>query len=99
MTSRRTFLWGAAALGAGPALAAAPTPLPRNETSGRYRPQGRLGLGGTQVGSNHVITPADQATGILDAAWAEGVRYFDTSPWYGLGLSEWRFRPSISDRR
>ena len=28
---------------------------------------------------------------MLEAAWDSGVRYFDTSPWYGLGLSERRF--------
>ncbi|WP_230975593.1 aldo/keto reductase [Acetobacter garciniae] len=27
----------------------------------------------------------------MQAAWDCGVRYFDTSPWYGLGLSERRF--------
>lgn len=99
MTDRRTFLTAATgaamlAVGARGAVAAPNTPtapLPINEKSSRYRPSGRFGIGGTQVGSNHVPTPADQAAGIMQAAWDEGVRYFDTSPWYGLGLSERRF--------
>ena len=97
MTSRRNFIAGAtglAALSALPAGARAPAaPLPANTPveGGRFRPAGRLGMGGTQVGSNHVATPPDQAMGALQAAWDEGVRYFDTSPWYGLGLSERRF--------
>ena len=32
----------------------------------------------------------EQARDILDAAWAGGIRYFDTAPHYGLGLSECR---------
>ena len=27
----------------------------------------------------------------ISAAWSAGVRYYDTSPWYGLGLCERRF--------
>ncbi|WCT73164.1 aldo/keto reductase [Sphingomonas naphthae] len=97
MTDRRHFLTGAAglaALSAMPAAARAPAgPLPANAPveGGRFRPAGRLGMGGTQVGSNHVVTSPEQAMGALQAAWDEGVRYFDTSPWYGLGLSERRF--------
>lgn len=96
MTTRRTFLTaaaGAAIVARAGSAFAAPLPLPvnTNTSGGRYRPAGRLGIGGTQVGSNHVPTPADQAAAIMQAAWDEGVRYFDTSPWYGLGLSERRF--------
>ena len=103
MTSRRTFIAGAtagalAAMSGAPARANAAEPLPQNPPSARFRPAGRLGIGGTQVGSNHFPTPADQAQGILQAAWDEGVRYFDTSPWYGLGLSERRFGTFFDDK-
>jgi D-threo-aldose 1-dehydrogenase len=27
----------------------------------------------------------------LEASWNAGVRYFDVSPWYGLGLAERRY--------
>lgn len=96
MTTRRTFLTaaaGAAVLASAGTALAATAPLPTNTTTsgGRFKPSGRFGLGGTQVGSNHVPTSPEQAASILQAAWNEGVRYFDTSPWYGLGLSERRF--------
>lgn len=67
-------------------------PLPTNARgSGRYRPPGVLGQGGAPLGNNFApVTEADaQAT--LQAAWDGGMRLFDTSPWYGLGLSERRF--------
>ena len=105
MTSRRTFLAAAASVAAAttltPATASAqarPAPLPTNRKGGRFKPAGRFGIGGTQVGSNHFETSPDQATGILQAAWDEGVRYFDTSPWYGLGLSERRFGTFFDDK-
>lgn len=48
-------------------------------------------MGGVALGNG--FSPAGNAElmGAMDAAWLEGVRYFDTSPWYGLGLSERRF--------
>jgi hypothetical protein len=68
-------------------------PLPTNtpSTSGHYRPPYRVGLGGVPIGNGFKPTTDAQAQGALEAAWAAGVRYFDTSPWYGLGLSERRF--------
>lgn len=48
----------------------------------------QLGLGGAGFG-NAAIAHED-ATGAMAAAWDEGVRYFDTAPWYGCGLSEHR---------
>ncbi len=32
----------------------------------------------------------EQAHAVLEAAWECGIRYFDTAPHYGLGLSERR---------
>lgn len=98
---------GAATLAAAPLLARTQTtpgdvlptlgtpgrrPLPTNPQGGpRFRPASRVGLGGAPLGNNFApVTEADaQAT--LQAAWDAGVRLFDTSPWYGLGLSERRF--------
>ncbi|MFV0623204.1 aldo/keto reductase [Sphingomonas sp. ac-8] len=102
---RRSLLAGATGMAglaaAAPALAqdlAGTAPLPRNPPGGRWRPPGRFGMGGTQVGSNHFSTPLEQALGTLKAAWDAGVRYFDTSPWYGLGLSERRFGAFFDDK-
>jgi len=50
----------------------------------------QLGLGTAPLGQLfRDITDVD-AERTLAAAWDGGVRYFDTSPWYGRGLSEHR---------
>jgi D-threo-aldose 1-dehydrogenase len=40
----------------------------------------------------------DDARAAVDAAWDGGVRYFDTAPHYGLGLSERRLGAALRDR-
>ena len=37
-------------------------------------------------------------TGRVDAAWDAGIRYFDTAPHYGLGLSERRLGAALRER-
>lgn len=49
-----------------------------------------LGLGTAQFGNLYRETTDHEAEGSFDAAWSAGVRYFDTAPHYGLGLSERR---------
>lgn len=66
-------------------------PLPTNRPAARFRPHTRIGLGGVAIGNGFAACSDEQATATLAAAWEAGVRYFDTSPWYGLGLSERRF--------
>jgi len=38
-----------------------------------------------------------EASETFAAAWAAGVRYFDTAPWYGHGLSEHRLGTALRD--
>lgn len=57
----------------------------------RYRPDMRFGLGGVAIGNGFRVSPDEEAEQALSASWEAGVRFFDTSPWYGLGLSERRF--------
>ena len=49
-----------------------------------------LGFGTAPLGNLYRAIGDDEAEAILEAAWAGGVRYFDTAPLYGLGLSETR---------
>lgn len=63
--------------------------------SGRFRPSTRLGLGGVAIGNGFAATSDLAAQQTLQAAIEAGIRYFDTSPWYGLGLSERRFGHSL----
>jgi D-threo-aldose 1-dehydrogenase len=51
---------------------------------------GPLGYGAANVGNLYRALTDDEAWAVLDAAWESGIRYFDTAPHYGLGLSERR---------
>ena len=62
-----------------------------NDSAGRYRPPVDFGLGGVPLGNEFAIVNDRTAHEALEAAWEAGVRYYDTSPWYGLGLCERRF--------
>ena len=53
-------------------------------------PLGRLGYGAANVGNLYRAMTDDDAWAVLEAAWESGIRYFDTAPHYGLGLSERR---------
>jgi D-threo-aldose 1-dehydrogenase len=49
-----------------------------------------LGLGAAPLGNLFRAVSGDDAHAVLEAAWAGGVRCFDTAPLYGFGLSETR---------
>jgi D-threo-aldose 1-dehydrogenase len=51
---------------------------------------GALSYGAANVGNLYRALSDDQAHAVLEAAWSAGIRYFDTAPHYGLGLSERR---------
>lgn len=59
--------------------------------SKHFKPSVRFGLGGVAIGNGFEVNPDEVADKAMQAAWDAGVRYFDTSPWYGLGISERRF--------
>jgi D-threo-aldose 1-dehydrogenase len=55
-----------------------------------------LSLGCSQLGNlRHAIDDRDAAA-TVEAAWACGIRYFDTAPHYGLGLSERRLGEALA---
>ncbi|UXZ95626.1 aldo/keto reductase [Pseudomonas phytophila] len=66
--------------------------LPLNSPSHkmRYMTPQRFGMGGTQIGNIFAPISDEQADSVLQAAWNAGVRLYDTSPFYGFGLSEYR---------
>lgn len=49
-----------------------------------------LGFGAASIGNLYRETTDADAEEAIDAAWRSGIRYFDTAPHYGLGLSERR---------
>lgn len=56
-----------------------------------FAPPGPLGFGGAPLGNMFDVVDDATAEAALTAAWDSGVRYFDTAPHYGSGLSEQRF--------
>ena len=60
-------------------------------TSGHYQLPYNFGLGGVPLGNEFTAVTDTEAQQTLEAAWNAGVRYYDVSPWYGLGLAERRF--------
>jgi D-threo-aldose 1-dehydrogenase len=57
-----------------------------------------LSLGCAQLGNLYRAIEDEQAQATVDAAWGLGVRYFDTAPHYGLGLSERRLGQALAAR-
>ena len=58
-----------------------------------------LGFGAAPLGNLYRAISEDAAQAVLDAAWAGGVRYFDTAPLYGYGLSETRLNRALRGKR
>lgn len=50
----------------------------------------RFGFGTAGIAGMYQACPPEQAQATLEAAWAAGIRYFDTAPFYGAGLAEAR---------
>ncbi|MET9897163.1 aldo/keto reductase [Streptomyces sp. NPDC006446] len=57
-----------------------------------------LSFGAAGIGNLFTEVTDEQAYQAVDAAWASGIRYFDTAPHYGLGLSERRLGAALRDR-
>src|SRR4051794_11918642 len=58
----------------------------------------RLGLGAAPLGGLYEAVGDEAARATVDAAWARGVRTFDTAPHYGAGLSERRVGAALGGR-
>jgi D-threo-aldose 1-dehydrogenase len=57
-----------------------------------------ISFGGAAIGNLFTAVTDDDARAAVDAAWDGGIRYFDTAPHYGLGLSERRLGAALRDR-
>lgn len=56
-----------------------------------------LGFGGSVIGNLYRPVSDEEAAAAVAAAWDAGIRYFDTAPHYGLGLSERRLGAVLRD--
>lgn len=57
-----------------------------------------LGFGTAPLGNLYRAISDDEARAILERAWADGIRYYDTAPLYGLGNSERRLGALLRDK-
>ncbi len=55
----------------------------------------RMGFGGAPLGNLYRKVAEEDAQAALQAAYDGGLRYFDTAPQYGLGISERRFGEAL----
>ena len=58
-----------------------------------------LGFGTAPLGNLYRAVADAEAQATLEAAWDSGVRYFDTAPLYGLGLSETRLNQFLRGKK
>jgi D-threo-aldose 1-dehydrogenase len=58
-----------------------------------------LGFGAAPLGNLYSAITEDEAQATLNAAWELGLRYYDTAPLYGLGLSETRLNHFLRGKK
>jgi D-threo-aldose 1-dehydrogenase len=74
------------------------TALPRREIRRTGLHLTTLGFGAAPIAGLYRVVDEATARATIDAAWEGGIRYFDTAPHYGLGLSERRLGEALRDR-
>ncbi|MEO9614002.1 MAG: aldo/keto reductase [Nitratireductor sp.] len=57
-----------------------------------------MGFGTAPLGNQFRVVPEEDAREVIKGAWDAGLRYFDTAPVYGHGLSEHRLGESLRGR-
>jgi D-threo-aldose 1-dehydrogenase len=58
-----------------------------------------LGMGAAPLGNLYRPHTEKEAQATFEAAWKAGIRYYDTAPLYGLGLSETRANHFLRDKK
>jgi D-threo-aldose 1-dehydrogenase len=67
--------------------------------SGETIPFTELGFGAAPIGNLYRAIDPEDAQKTLEAAWKAGIRYYDTAPLYGLGLSETRLNRFLHGKK
>src|SRR5689334_8552427 len=57
-----------------------------------------LGFGSAHLGELYGKVDEADVEATIDAAWDAGIRFYDTAPWYGRGLSEHRLGHYLRSR-
>jgi len=71
--------------------------LGRRRIGRTYLQMTELGFGGSGIGNLYTEVTDALAYATVQAAWEAGIRYFDTAPHYGLGLSERRLGRALAN--
>lgn len=71
--------------------------FPTREIGRTKVPVTEFGLGGGPLGNLMAPVSNAEAAGIVHEAWEAGIRYFDTAPVYGFGLSERRLGVALHE--
>ena len=58
----------------------------------------RLGFGAAPLGNMFRDIPQDEALATVEAAWEDGIRYYDNAPFYGAGLAELRMGEALAGK-
>jgi len=74
------------------------TVLPKRRVGKTALEVTELGLGGAPMGGFRATISDAEAIALTDAAYDGGVRYFDTSPFYGYGRSELRMGAALRNK-
>ncbi|MGG5887958.1 aldo/keto reductase [Falsiroseomonas sp. HC035] len=59
---------------------------------------GKLGFGSAPLGNMFRDIPEQEALATVEAAWSDGIRYFDNAPFYGAGLAELRMGEALAGK-
>lgn len=59
---------------------------------------GKLGFGAAPLGNMFRDIPEDEALATVEAAWNDGIRYYDNAPFYGAGLAELRMGEALAGK-
>jgi len=58
----------------------------------------KLGFGAAPLGNMFRDIPEEEAHATVEAAWNDGIRYFDNAPFYGAGLAEIRMGAALKGK-
>jgi D-threo-aldose 1-dehydrogenase len=58
----------------------------------------KLGFGAAPLGNMFRDIPEPEALATVQAAWDDGIRYFDNAPFYGAGLAELRMGAALAGK-
>src|SRR6266853_2760249 len=102
MTAAAALLPGSASAQGNTSNGRSMNKMTNNTSSGsnvHYKLPFKFGLGGVPLGNEFAVVTDKDAYAILEAAWSAGIRYYDVSPWYGLGLAERRYGSFLHNKK